>query len=253
MVLAAEKLTVIRGKKTVLQDVTITVDRGQFCALLGPNGAGKTTLLRAVLGFIRPSAGAIRIDGRSISQLSRRELARTLALVPQEHRGVFPYTVREMVLMGRNPHLDNGRCKEEDILAAERALARVGLEDYAWRSYLHLSGGEKQLVFIARALAQEAAYLLLDEPTAHLDYRNLQQVMAVIKALTRQGTGVLAALHDPNLALQYADRVVLLKGGRVLAAGPPAGVLSAENLSELYGIEIKVSTTGEKPFVVPSA
>ncbi|MGI6142542.1 MAG: ABC transporter ATP-binding protein [bacterium] len=253
MVLAAEALTVMRGRKPVLQDVDFTVNRGQFCAILGPNGAGKTTLLRAFLGFICPSAGQISIDGHNLSQLSRRELARLLALVPQEHRGVFPYTVREMVLMGRNPHLDHGKCRESDALAVERALVQVGLEGFAQRSYLHLSGGEKQLVFIARALAQEAMYLLLDEPTSHLDYRNQQQVLSVIKGMTRQGTGVLVALHDPNLALQYADHSILLKGGRVLAAGPPEKVLSAENLSELYGLEIRVSSAGGRPFVVPSA
>ncbi|MFY9371256.1 MAG: ABC transporter ATP-binding protein [bacterium] len=251
MVLAAEALTIMLGRKAILQGVSLTLHRGRFYAILGPNGAGKTTLLRALLGFIKPRVGQILINGHNISRLSCRELARHLALVPQEHRGVFPYTVREMVMMGRNPHL-NGKCREEDLLAVERALTRVGLETFAERNYLHLSGGEKQLVFIARALAQEAAFLLLDEPTSHLDYRNQQQVMSVIKAMTRQGTGVLAALHDPNLALQYADQAILLKGGQVLAAGPPREVLSAENLSELYGIGIEVSTAGGRPFVLPS-
>ena len=141
MVLAAEALTIMLGRKAILQGVSLTLHRGRFYAILGPNGAGKTTLLRALLGFIKPRVGQILINGHNISRLSCRELARHLALVPQEHRGVFPYTVREMVMMGRNPHL-NGKCREEDLLAVERALTRVGLETFAERNYLHLSGGK---------------------------------------------------------------------------------------------------------------
>jgi iron complex transport system ATP-binding protein len=240
--LAAEGVRFGYGARTVLDGVNLAIERGEMLGLIGPNGAGKSTLVRLLAGILRPTSGAVRLDGRPLSEWTRAARARRLALVPQEPHVEFPYTVLEVVLMGRSPHLSAlalpGR---RDLDIARAALARLEVADLEARRMDELSGGERQRVFLARALAQEPGILLLDEPTTHLDLRHQTQLHDVARALCRQaGVGVLSVLHDLNLAAAYCDRLLLLAAGRTLSEGPPADVLEPGLLERAFGTRVWV-------------
>ena len=225
-----------------LRDVSTTVARGSLTGLLGPNGCGKTTLLKLIAGVLRPDQGAIALDGRSIDQISRRELARHFALVPQETHPAFDYSVLEMVLMGRHPHLGAFQLEgPEDLVIARSCLSATGTEHLANRPFMTLSGGEKQRVVIAGALAQEPEILLLDEPTASLDLAYQLEVASLLTRLNRdhEVTMVLAT-HDLNLAASVCDRLVLVRSGQILAQGPAREVLTGAMIQELYDVEADV-------------
>ncbi|MBY6276597.1 ABC transporter ATP-binding protein [Symbiobacterium thermophilum] len=226
----------------VIRGVSFTVPEGAITCLLGRNGSGKTTLIRLVNGILRPHDGSIRIDGMDVLRSPRAAVARRVAFVPQEHQGVFPYGVEELVVMGRNPHLGPvARPGRSDRAAARAAMEAVGIAHLADRDYMQISGGERQLVLIARALTQETPYLLMDEPTSHLDFTNQHAILSIVRRIARErGVGVLVAMHDPNLALAFADRVILLREGRVFQAGPAAEVMTPENLQALYQMPIDV-------------
>ena len=228
----------------VLRDVSFAVVSGGLTAVLGPNGSGKTTLLKCLAGLCRPSAGRIFIDGRDLGRLSPRQRAALLAVVPQDHAPAFPYTVREAVLMGRAPHIRSyAGPVATDLRAARSAMDAVGIGDLASRPTSRLSGGERQLTLIARALAQEAPLLLLDEPTAHLDFRNQHRVLALVQRIAAEkALTVVMTLHDPNLAAGVAHQVILLKEGAILAAGEPGAVLTEDWLCRLYDMPIGVLT-----------
>ena len=212
-----------RGRP-VLAGVTLELPPGELVAVVGPNGAGKTTLLRAVSGALPPSTGAVYLDGKELGRLPPRVVARKLAMVEQRPQVGFDFTVRELVELGRLPHLRfPERLTPRDQAAVERALAEVGLSDLASRRFSTLSGGEKQRAFLAIALAQEPRVLLLDEPTAHLDVRHQLELMELVAQRARAGLAVLVAMHDLNLAAAFADRMALLVGGKVVAQGPPPG------------------------------
>ena len=245
-------VTVELGGRPVVDAVDLTVAEGEWLALIGPNGAGKTTLLRAIARLV-PFRGAVSLDGRGSEELHRAELSRLVAVVPQEPSTPPWMTVAEYVLLGRTPHL--GPLAKEgarDREAAARALARLDVLDHGTRTLGTLSGGEKQRVVVARALAQEARIVLLDEPTAALDIGHQQQALELLDSLRAEsGLTLLAAMHDLTLAAQYADRMVLLDTGRVVADGAPVDVLSEDAIERHYGATIDVVPVGDRLAVVP--
>jgi iron complex transport system ATP-binding protein len=221
-----------------LRDVSVDVPRGSLTGLLGPNGCGKTTLLRLMAGMLTPHTGSVTLNGTPLARLPRREVARHIAVVPQETHPAFDYTVMEMVLMGRHPHLGVMQLEgPADLALAHDALAATGTEHLAHRAYMTLSGGEKQRVVIASALTQVSDVLLLDEPTASLDLGYQLEVAALLSQLNRErGMTMLLATHDLNLAASLCDRLVLMREGRVLAQGPTNDVLTAPMVRQLYGV-----------------
>jgi len=239
------------GETRALRGVSFSVAPGEWVALIGPNGAGKTTALRAVCGLV-PYTGAIVVDGTDARALGRRRLARTVALVPQLPERPPDLTVAEYVLLGRTPHLGYFAAESgEDRTAAARALARLELLPLRDRLLGSLSGGELQRAVLARALAQEADVLLLDEPTSALDLGRQQQALELVHALRDDGLTILSTMHDLTLAGQYADRLVLLDDGAVVADGPAEDVLSVENISAFYGARVRVLADGGRVFVLP--
>ena len=225
-----------------LRDVSVDIPRGSFTGLLGPNGCGKTTLLRLMSGVLHPRDGDVRLEGEPIGRIARRQLARRIALVPQETHPAFDYTVMEMVLMGRHPHLGPFALEgPADLAIAHNALAATGTAHLADRAYMTLSGGEKQRVIIASALTQSPELLLLDEPTASLDLGYQLEIAALLGTLNRdRGVTLVLATHDLNLAASLCSDLVLLREGRVLAQGPTSEVLTASMVRRLYGVEADV-------------
>ena len=250
--LALERVTVTLGGAPVVDGVSTAVEEGGWTVVIGPNGAGKTTLLRAVAGLVR-WRGEIRLHGRSLRELPRRELARLLAVVPQEPATPPQMTVADYVLLGRTPFVGTfARERRRDLEAAWGALERLDLLAYADRRLGTLSGGEKQRAVLARALAQEARVVLLDEPTSALDIGHQQQTLELLDALRREaGLTLVAAMHDLTLAAQYAERMVLLAGGRVIAHGRPADVLTEVRLAEHYDVAVQVLDLDGRLAVLP--
>ena len=225
-----------------LRDVSVTIQRGSLTGLLGPNGCGKTTLLKLMGGVLSPQQGTIALDGRAIAGISRRELARHVASVPQETHPAFDYSVLEMVLMGRHPHLGAFQLEgPADIAIAHDSLSATGTAHLADRPYMTLSGGEKQRVVIASALAQTPDVLLLDEPTASLDLAYQLEVASLLDRLNHdRGVTMVLATHDLNLAASLCDSLVLVRSGRVLAQGPTGEVLTGAMVQQLYDVEADV-------------
>ncbi|WP_414168291.1 ABC transporter ATP-binding protein [Streptoverticillium reticulum] len=229
-----ENLSVEIAGARLVEDVALRAGNGRFVGLVGPNGSGKSTLLRCVYRALRPTAGRVLLAGDDLHALSAREGARRLAALPQESVSEFDFTVAEVVAMGRLPHQGAaGRVTADDTEACAAALARTGAAHLADRGFLTLSGGEKQRVLIARALAQQPEVLVLDEPTNHLDIAQQLEVLALVRA---SGLTVLAALHDLNLAATHCDALYVIAGGRIVASGPPHDVLSAELLADVFGV-----------------
>lgn len=241
----AERLAIGHGVRVVGRDLSLTVARGEIVCLLGPNGCGKTTLFRTLLGLIPPMAGRVTLDGRPLPSLRRAEIARFMAYVPQAHVPPFPYRVEEVVLMGRIARLHPlAAPSATDRAAARAALARLGIGKLAGSDYSRLSGGQRQMVMIARALAQEAPILVMDEPTASLDFGNQARVLARIADLARAGGhAVILSTHDPDQAFALDARVILMHEGATLAEGSPDRVLTAERLSLVYGVTVEVERT----------
>lgn len=233
------------GRTQVLDGVSLELRPGRLVVVAGPNGAGKTTLLRVLAGTLRADAGELRLAGVSHSELSRREVAQRLAVVPQDSHVPFPFRVREMVALGRAPFLGPfGREAPSDVALTERALAELELQALAERAYPSLSGGEKQRVLLARALAQGVSTWLLDEPTAHMDLGHRLHCWEWLRAwlAAAPGRGCLLVTHDLVLASRFADELVLLERGRVAAHGTPAQVLTPARIASVYGVEARVGT-----------
>jgi iron complex transport system ATP-binding protein len=220
----------------ILTAVDLKVGEGEFCVLLGRNGSGKTTLIYCLAGLLRPQQGTVAIDGLELAGAARSDIARRVSLVPQEHADIFPFRVLDVVVMGRTATFRFAqRPGPEDYLAAHQVLVELEAEGLAERNFNRISGGERRIALLARALLQAEGTLLLDEPTNHLDFNNQYRLLDKIKRLCREkGTSVVASLHDPNLAARFADTVVMLGGGRVLAVGPVDRVMTAPTVSRLY-------------------
>ncbi|HEV8343536.1 MAG TPA: heme ABC transporter ATP-binding protein [Candidatus Binatia bacterium] len=245
------------NESLVLDHLSFSVEKGSMLGIVGPNGSGKTTLLK-ILSAVLTGSGEVKLNGRYIRSYGRRELSKLFAVVPQESQISFPYSVAEIVLMGRASHHHPLALEaEKDLEVARKSMELTEILSLADR-YLHeLSGGEKQRVMIARALAQEPEMLLLDEPSAFLDLKHQVQVFELVRRLNReQGLTVVAALHDLNLAALFFSRLVMLRDGRVYRDGTPAAVLTEEVIEEIYGIRVQVQRdpSGEKPqiFLCPS-
>jgi len=235
----------------VLEDLTIEVAAGTTTALLGPNGSGKTTLLNLLLGWLSPRKGRIEVAGRALAGYSRRDMSRLVGVVPQNEGLAFDLTVSEYVLLGRAPYLGLLEMPGiEERRLAIAALGSAGLAHLSSRSVLSLSGGERQLATIARVLAQDPEILLLDEPMAHLDIGNTRRILHLLETLKAAGKTAILTTHDPNIAAAIADAVVLLKSGRVLASGPPATVMTPENLGATYGVPIRIVSVDGRPFIL---
>lgn len=231
----------------ILDNVSLHINSGEIVCLLGPNGCGKTTFLDCVLGWLKPSSGQIFLNGYDLSTMTARQIARFLAYVPQNHEKTFPYLVRDIVLMGRASFLGPfARPGTEDVEIAEKALAMVGISHLKNRPYTQLSGGEGQLVMAARALAQNSPLIVMDEPTAHLDFKHeLITLETIVELVKKTGLSVLMATHIPNHCYYFENkevptRVALLKNQRIMAMGKPSQVLTEENLGQLYNIKTRV-------------
>jgi iron complex transport system ATP-binding protein len=234
------------GGRWLVRGATLAVDAGRLVALVGPNGSGKSTLLRLLAGVWTPTAGQVTLDGAPLGRLRRRDVARAVTLVPQDTHIAFPFSVREIVAMGRHAHL--GRFDREgdaDRAAVARALERADVAALGDRDATALSGGERQRVLIARSLATEAPHLLLDEPTASLDVAHALDVLALCRRLADDGHAVAVALHDLNLARRFASDAALLRGGAVVAAGPATEVLTPAAVGDVFGVDVAVARTGE--------
>ncbi len=227
--------------RAIVRDIDLSVRSGDVLCLLGQNGAGKTTLFRTLLGFIRPVCGSITIDGRDISQLSRQELARMVSWVPQSHGTPFAYEARDVVLFGRAVHLglfaSPGRV---DRQIAMQSMELLEIAHLAGRPFTELSGGERQMVLIARALAQDAKFMILDEPASNLDYGNQVRVIRKIRELASRSIGIIMATHHPDHAFMTASRVAVLDQGRLCESGAAEAMLTPETLKRVYGVDVQV-------------
>lgn len=255
MTLSAEKLSTGYGGALVGRDIDLELNAGEVLCLLGPNGCGKTTLFKTLLGLLPAKAGRVSFDGEDMSRWPRKKLARTIAYVPQAHAAFFPFLVIDVVLMGRAARVNLfEQPGEADRAAALAALDGLGIGRLADRTYTELSGGERQLVLVARALAQEPQVLVMDEPTASLDLGNETRVMERVRALKGRGLSVVLSTHDPDHAFLVADRVALMADGGIVALGAPEDVITPENLMRLYGVAVSVVYVAEldRRIVAPS-
>ena len=243
MSIEVERLSFSYGTHPVLRDVSFRAEPGQLVAVLGPNGAGKSTLFRCMLGFLPHYQGSISLCGQDVRHLPRRELAHLAAYIPQSSQPLFDYTVRDTVLMGAAGGLEPLRQPgRQQLETAQRMMELVGIAPLADRGIRRISGGERQLALIARALVQRAPVLMLDEPTASLDFGNQLLVLNCARELAREGYTVIQTTHNPEHSYMFSDRILALRGGRVLTEGGPKEVLTPELMRELYGVEVEVSS-----------
>src|SRR5262245_39244241 len=243
MILEGHDLTIGYSDRVVGRHLDVALAKGEVLALLGPNGGGKTTLLRTLLGLLAAKEGEVRLGDRPLGSYAARERARLIAYVPQSHQATFAFTVESVVLMGRTAHGNLfSRPTAADRAVAARVLERFGIAHLSERPYTMISGGERQLALLARALAQEPQFIVLDEPTASLDFGNQGKVMREIRALAASGHGVLFTTHDPNHAMRAADRAFLLRQGTGIAEGATDSVLTRTQLEALYGAPVDIVT-----------
>ena len=252
-IVRAESISVSYGDVGVLQNVSLAVEEGSFIGILGPNGCGKTTFLRSISRILEPDSGTVYLDGTDAASYETKALARTLGCVRQETDVAFPFTVREIVLMGRHPHIGRlAPLSAEDLQIASDAMKTTNTAHLADRLITEVSGGERQRVLIARTLAQQPKILLLDEPTSHLDINHQIEILRMIRGLTPKIT-VIGVFHDLNIASYFCDRLILMDSGHILAAGTPAEVLTTERIRSVFQVAMLVSThplTG-KPYLIP--
>ncbi|MBY0383025.1 MAG: ABC transporter ATP-binding protein [Xanthobacteraceae bacterium] len=250
--LSANNVTVRRGSRAIVGGATLTLNAGELTVLAGPNGAGKTTLARAMAGLI-PCSGAITFDGTALATIPSRSRARALAYLPQGHEFHWPMSVEHIVALGREPHADPfSQASATDRAAIAHAMESTSVADMADRIVTTLSGGERARVALARALATEAAVLIADEPIASLDERHQLIVMELLREIAHGGAAVLAIIHDLTLAMRFADRVVLINRGRIVANDAPRQALTAERIAEIFGISVHRVDTPDGPLLIPS-
>lgn len=241
MSICVEQISFAYDTQNVLHNVSFQGNYGEFISVLGPNGVGKSTLFRCMLGLLEPSKGEILLDGKNIRSLKAEEMAKTVAYIPQFHDPAFNFSVFDMVLMGTTAQIGKfsspGRTQKKQ---AKEALERLGILQLKDKGYRNISGGEQQLVLIARALAQQAKILVMDEPSASLDFGNRLRVMQTVKKLTKEGYLVIQSTHDPEQAYQYSDKILALCEGKILAWGTPQEIISESLISKLYDVDVKV-------------
>jgi iron complex transport system ATP-binding protein len=237
-------------KKVVLKEISFELDRGQVLTILGPNGSGKTTLLKCLNRLLKPE-GSIFIAASDISRLNFQRLARLIGYLPQMHSPVFPYKVIDVVVSGRTPYLGVSAPSEEDYKLAYQALEQVGLSALYDRPYTQVSGGELRLILIARALTQQPAVLLLDEPTSHLDIKNRMSVLKALRAVANRGVSIIMSEHDPNIASIFSDEVLLVHEGKVVSYGTRYDVLTEENMKKVYGVGIEIFERNGNRYLFP--
>jgi len=238
------------NSSTILDDLDLVVDDSQVLGLVGPNGSGKTTLIKCIDRILKPK-GSILLDDSDIETMNQKEIAKHLGYVPQSSSTPISTSVFDTVLMGRKPHI-SWRVSDADLDKVADILQLLRLEDLAMRDLSQLSGGQKQKVLIARALCQEPSVLLLDEPTSNLDMKHQLEVMETITTLVKQkNISAVMALHDLNLAARFVDKLAILKGGRIYAAGEPADLLNERNIREVYGVEAIVMDNLDRPYIIP--
>ena len=241
MSIQVNNLSFSYGQKNVLHDICFSAEKGEFLSILGPNGAGKSTLFRCILGLLPGYSGEVLVNERNIKGFSAREASRQIAYIPQKSHCVFQYNVLDIVLMGRSNRTSVfGNPRKEDEQACLKALEKVGICALKDRCFHKLSGGEQQLVLIARALAQDAPILLLDEPTANLDFGNQILVLEQAKKLAQEGYTVIQTTHHPEQSYLYSDRILALRNGRILALGKPTEVLNDVIMEQLYNVSVDV-------------
>jgi iron complex transport system ATP-binding protein len=240
--LAAENLTIGYGERPIIEDLSLCIEKGQITALVGPNGSGKSTLLKAMARLLKPSAGAVLLDGKALHTLSTTQIAQQLAILPQSPSAPHGLTVRELVEQGRYPHVGALRMlKSQDHAAIHEALELTDITHFANRPLDSLSGGERQRAWIALALAQDTPLLLLDEPTTFLDIGHQLEVLELVRHLNRErGMTIVLVLHDLNQAARYADRMIVLKRGAVVADGTPNAILTPDLLAEVFGVQVNI-------------
>ena len=242
--LEAQALTCGYGKRPIVREASLRITPGEVVCLLGPNGSGKTTFFKTLLGFLKPLSGRILIQGEDALKWSRNQLARTIAYVPQSHVPTFPFRVLDMVTMGRVAHLGMfASPSHQDIGIAEKALDSMGMAHLAEKPYTEISGGERQLILIARALVQEARLMIMDEPTSSLDFGNQIRVLNHVRRLADSGMGILLTTHLPNHAMLCANRVAVIDKGQMRLTGKPGDILNERCLKDIYGINVRVLDT----------
>ena len=251
--LAATAVTAGYGPRVALRDCSFVIGSGEMLAVVGPNGAGKSTLLRVLAGLLRPTAGTVALDDQDLREMARSALARRIAVVPQIFDTLFPFTVREVVALGRTARLGAfGRASTDDAVAVERAIGELELDSLAARRIDQLSGGERQRAVLAMALAQETDVLLLDEPTVHLDPGHQLATLELLRDLgTRRQLAVCAVLHDLNLASAFASRIVAIRDGRIIRDGTPLEVIHPDLVTAVFGDGLEVVARDGRPAVLP--
>ncbi len=249
MKLKAEEVGVKISDRIIIKEISLILRKGELVALLGPNGSGKSTLLKTIFGLLKPYCGAVYIDSKKINELDRRSLAKILGYLPQEMASAN-LRVIDVILFGRIPHAGLIPTKRDKEIAL-KALNLLGLKGYENRKFNELSGGEKQKVMLARIFCQEADFLLLDEPTSHLDIKSQIDVMKNVRKIVMSGKGALVALHDINLAAMFADRILMVKNGMIKYSGKTKDVLMPETIKDIYGIDVEVLRHNGNLVVIP--
>ena len=249
MKLTIDEIEFSYNSTPVLNGLKFQVEQGEFVAILGPNGSGKSTLLRCIDRILKPKNGIVLLDEDNIETMNRKNIAKKLAYVPQVETNTFPTTVYDTILLGRLPHIEWMPTKSDKEIVTD-IIEKLQLAPFTLRKTNQLSGGQRQKVFIGRALAQKAPILLLDEPTANLDLKHQLEVMALLREQTKQGVSIIIAIHDINLALKYCQKIILLKDGTIHAAGGKE-IITEKNLEEVYEIKASITENAENIFVIP--
>ena len=244
MILDIKNISCGYGSRTIVNNISLTVKSGEILCILGPNGAGKTTLFKTILGFLKLKTGEILIDNENISNWDRKRLARAIGYVPQAHTTPFPFTVEDVVVMGRTSHLGTmGSPSHMDIEIARKNIKMLGINYLKNKIYTEISGGERQMVLIARALTQEPDILIMDEPTSNLDFGNQVRVLKQISDLAKKGLAIVMTSHFPDHAFLCSTKVALLQKNNKFSIGSADDIVKEENLREAYGVNVKIVTT----------